>query len=253
MTSGKGAGRRRCGIIRTRWRVSPPNAHLVGEIGDLVPGLALDAGCGHGAEAIWLATSGWRVTAVDFSVTALEHARTTAEAVGPDVAERIDWIEGDLGGWEPPPRRFDLVSSLYVHVAGSVSEMVTRLATGVALGGTLLLVGHLPVDPETGEPSPAAGQVQVTVEDAVGPRSTHASGTSSWPRSGPGPGAPESMRSSARCTSPRALDRTHGSGSGGSNGEFDGRDLIPRLRSCLSPPPRPSASPSCTCSSGPRR
>lgn len=45
--------------------------------------------------------------------------------------------------------------------------MVTRLAAGVAPGGTLFLVGHLPVDPATGEPSPAAGQVQVTVEAAV--------------------------------------------------------------------------------------
>jgi SAM-dependent methyltransferase len=145
----------------------PPNAHLVAEIGDVAPGLALDAGCGHGAEAIWLAASGWRVTAVDFSVTALEHARAMALAVGADVAERIEWIESDLGSWEPPPRHFDLVSCLYVNVAGSVSEMVTRLATGVAPGGTLFLVGHLPEDPATGEPSPAAGQVQVTVEDAV--------------------------------------------------------------------------------------
>jgi SAM-dependent methyltransferase len=146
----------------------PPNAHLVAEIGDVGPGLALDAGCGHGAEAIWLAASGWRVTAVDFSVTALEHARATAQAIGADVAERIVWIESDLESWEPPPRHFDLVSCLYVHVAGSVSELVTRLATGVAPGGTLFLVGHLPVDPMTGEPTPAAGQVQVTVEDAVG-------------------------------------------------------------------------------------
>jgi SAM-dependent methyltransferase len=145
----------------------PPNAHLVAEIGDVAPGLALDAGCGHGAEAIWLAASGWRVTAVDFSVTALEHARAMAQAVGADVAERIEWVESDLGSWEPPPRHFDLVSCLYVHVAGSVREMVTRLANGVAPGGTLFLVGHLPVDPATGEPTPAAGQVQVSVEAAV--------------------------------------------------------------------------------------
>jgi SAM-dependent methyltransferase len=145
----------------------PPNAHLLAEIGDVTPGRALDAGCGHGAEAIWLAASGWRVTAVDFSVTALEHARATAEAVGADVAQRIEWVESDLGSWQPPRRSFDLVICLYVHVAGSVREMVARLATGVALGGTLLLVGHLAVDPATGEPTPAAGQVQVTVDDAV--------------------------------------------------------------------------------------
>jgi SAM-dependent methyltransferase len=145
----------------------PPNAALLTVAGDLQPGLALDAGCGHGAEAIWLAASGWRVTAVDFSVTALQHARTTARAVGADVAERIEWLEGDLGSWTPPPRRFDLVSCLYVHVAGSVGEMVSRLATGVAPGGTLFMVGHVPVDPTTGAPTPAAGQTQVTVEAAV--------------------------------------------------------------------------------------
>jgi SAM-dependent methyltransferase len=145
----------------------PPNAHLLAEARDLQPGVALDAGCGHGAEAIWLAASGWRVTAVDFSVTALDHARRTATAVGADVAERIKWVEGDLGRWTPPPRLFDLVTCLYVHVAGSVGEMVTRLAGGVAPGGTLFLVGHLPVDPTTGASTPAAGQVQVSVEDAI--------------------------------------------------------------------------------------
>jgi hypothetical protein len=45
--------------------------------------------------------------------------------------------------------------------------MVTRLGTGVAPGGTLFLVGHLPVDPATGEPTPATRQVQVSVDDAV--------------------------------------------------------------------------------------
>lgn len=145
----------------------PPNAHLVGEVRDLAPGRALDAGCGHGAEAIWLATGGWEVTAVDFSATALEHARMTAEAVGPDVAGRLTWVEADLGSWSPPTGRFDLVVSLYVHVAGSVGETVARLATGVAPGGTLFLVGHRPVDPETGRPTPAAGQVQVSVEAGV--------------------------------------------------------------------------------------
>ncbi|MGH3677151.1 MAG: hypothetical protein ACRDU5_15705 [Mycobacterium sp.] len=48
-----------------------------------------------------------------------------------------------------------------------MEETVSRLATGVAPGGTLLLVGHLPIDPVTGAETPAAGQVQVTVEAAA--------------------------------------------------------------------------------------
>jgi 2-polyprenyl-3-methyl-5-hydroxy-6-metoxy-1,4-benzoquinol methylase len=145
----------------------PPNAHLTDAVGDLRPGRALDAGCGHGAETLWLAARGWRVTAVDFSATALDHARSTAAAIGADVAERVDWVEGDLATWTPQPSHYDLVACLYVHVAGSVEEMVRRMAAGVAPGGTLFLVGHRPIDPATGAETPAAGQVQVSVDEAV--------------------------------------------------------------------------------------
>ncbi|GIE95537.1 class I SAM-dependent methyltransferase [Paractinoplanes rishiriensis] len=149
----------------------PPSAHLVAAAGDLPAGRALDAGCGHGAESLWLAAGGWRVTAVDFAETALEHARSAAESAG--LADRIDWVRGDLGVWEPPPGRFDLVVCLYVHVAGPVREMVRRLAAGVAPRGTLLLVGHRPIDPATGRETAAAAQVQVSVEDATGALDPH--------------------------------------------------------------------------------
>jgi 2-polyprenyl-3-methyl-5-hydroxy-6-metoxy-1,4-benzoquinol methylase len=145
----------------------PPNAHLTAEVGDLRPGRALDAGCGHGSDALWLAARGWQVTAVDFSPTALAHARSTGEAVGADVAERIAWVEGDLASWTPQPSHYDLVACLYVHVAGSVEEMVRRMAAGVAPGGTLFLVGHRPIDPATGAATAAADQVQVDVDTAA--------------------------------------------------------------------------------------
>ncbi len=112
----------------------PPNSHLTTELADLAPGRALDAGCGHGAETLWLAARGWQVTALDYAATALAHARSTAEAIAADVAERIDWVEADLATWAPDPEAYDLVVSLYVHVAGSVEELVQRLAAGVASG-----------------------------------------------------------------------------------------------------------------------
>jgi SAM-dependent methyltransferase len=144
----------------------PPNPFLTAEAEGLVPGRALDAGCGHGSESLWLAAHGWEVTAVDFSPTVLDHARSVAAAVGPDVAGRIDWVERDLGVWTPEPGAYDLVVSLYVHVAGSLEQAVSRLASGVARDGTLLMVGHLPIDPVTGAPTPAQGQNQVTVAAA---------------------------------------------------------------------------------------
>ncbi len=144
-----------------------PNAHLVAEISPLRPGRALDAGCGQGAEALWLAARGWQVTAIDFAATALAYAQSTAAAMGADIAERIDWFEADIAAWTPRPGDYDLVVCLYVHVAGSVVEMVQRMASGVAPGGTLFLVGHRPIDPATGKETAAAGQVQVSVEEAV--------------------------------------------------------------------------------------
>jgi len=134
----------------------PPNAHLTAEVGDLRPGRALDAGCGHGSDTLWLAARGWQVTAVDFAATALAFARSTAEALGPDVAERIAWIEADLAAWTPQPDEYALVVCLYVHIAGSVEEMMQRIATGVAPGGTCswLAIARSTRPPERRRPRP---------------------------------------------------------------------------------------------------
>ena len=145
----------------------PPNAHLIAEAANLPPGRALDAGCGHGAETLWLAAHGWQVTAVDFSPAALAHGRSMAEAAGSDIAGRIDWVESDIAAWAVEPGHYDLVVCLYVHVAESAKDMVDRMAKGVAPGGTLFLVGHRPIDPSTGTATAAASQVQVSVEGAV--------------------------------------------------------------------------------------
>ena len=169
----------------------PPNGHLITEIAALPPGLALDAGCGHGAETLWLAAHGWQVTAVDFSASALAHAEGMAKSAGAEIAERITWVAGDLSVWSPAREAFNLVVCLYVHVAGSVDEMVRRMAGGVASGGTLFMVGHRPVDPTTGQRTTAAGQVQVSVEDvtaALGPREWQFVVAEERPRGVPGSG-----------------------------------------------------------------
>lgn len=178
-----------------------PNAHLIAEIGGLRPGRALDAGCGHGADTLWLAAHGWQVTGVDFSASALAHARSTAEALGAEVAERIVWVEGDLATWTAVPEHHDLVVCLYVHVAGSVDEMVRRMASGVAPGGTLFMVGHRPIDPATGAATAAAGQVQVSVEAATAaldPRSWELVVAEERPRAAAGSGVDAVIRARRR-------------------------------------------------------
>jgi SAM-dependent methyltransferase len=127
-----------------------PNRYLVSEASGLSPGTALDAGCGEGADAIWLARQGWQVTAVDLSSVALERAGANAAAAGDQVAGRIDWQQADLTGWDPGRDRFDLVSSQYLHLpAGQREPLVQRLAAAVRPGGTLLIAAHHPSDLHT--------------------------------------------------------------------------------------------------------
>lgn len=118
-----------------------PSPSLLAEAADLAPGTALDAGCGWGADALWLAGRGWRVTAVDVSPAALEQAREASEAADQEAAAGITWTAADLVTWDPA-ERFDLVSSHFVHVPGPPEALFARLASWVAPGGTLLIVGH---------------------------------------------------------------------------------------------------------------
>src|SRR5579859_1290618 len=64
------------------------NPQLSEQAADLPPGRALDVGSGEGADAIWLAERGWRVTAMDIFTVALQRGAERAAAVGAEVARR---------------------------------------------------------------------------------------------------------------------------------------------------------------------
>ncbi len=108
---------------------SPPNPYLARETAGLAPGTALDAGCGAGAEAIWLASRGWDVTAADISSEALAHAAGRAAEGG--VSGHLRWVEADLSIWSPDTR-FDLVMTHYAHPAMPQLEFYDRIGAWVA-------------------------------------------------------------------------------------------------------------------------
>lgn len=124
-----------------------PNPHLVERAARLAGGRALDVGSGEGADALWLAGQGWQVTAIDVSPVALRKGAERAAAAGGDVADRIAWTQADVLTWGPEPGAFDLVSAQFMHLPPEPrAALFGRLAAGVAPGGTLLVVGHHPVD-----------------------------------------------------------------------------------------------------------
>lgn len=116
-----------------------PNGRLVAEVADLTPGRALDVGCGEGADAIWLARSGWTVSAIDVSDVAVSRAREAGQQAGTDV----EWVCGDVLQTPFPPHSFDLVSLQYPALPKAAGDAaVLELLDTVRPGGLLLAVYH---------------------------------------------------------------------------------------------------------------
>jgi 2-polyprenyl-3-methyl-5-hydroxy-6-metoxy-1,4-benzoquinol methylase len=134
------------------------SAQLVAEVAGMTPGSVLDAGCGTGADAVWLARQGWQVTAVDVSETAVRRAQALAGQAEPAVSQRISWVVADLTEWSPP-QRYDLVVSQYVHPDLPFGAFVGRLAQAVAPGGTLLVVGHDHADSHSAAHAPTTASI----------------------------------------------------------------------------------------------
>lgn len=92
-------------------------------------GRALDAACGFGGNALYLASFGYQVDAVDASGFALTQAR--AEAVQRGLP--LNLVQADLSRWRVPPARYDLILVFYYLNRA----LMPVLAAGLRPGGLL--------------------------------------------------------------------------------------------------------------------
>jgi 2-polyprenyl-3-methyl-5-hydroxy-6-metoxy-1,4-benzoquinol methylase len=130
-----------------------PNRVLVELAGELTPGTALDVGCGEGADAVWLAERGWRVTGADVSPVALERAERHAAEAG--LTGRTSWLHADLVAGDALPGGNDLVTAMFVHIpAAEFDRVYGAVAAAVQPGGLLLVAGHHPDERHTGLRNP---------------------------------------------------------------------------------------------------
>ncbi|HEY8339536.1 MAG TPA: methyltransferase domain-containing protein [Egibacteraceae bacterium] len=139
-----------------------PNRWVAEVLAALPPGRALDLAAGEGRNAIWLASRGWQVTAVDFSRVAIDKAAALAARQG--VA--LDLVVADVTEWTPPAAAFDAVVIAYLQLPREPMAAVLRsAATAVAPGGTLLVVGHDRDNLDRGHGGPQDPEVLLTVPD----------------------------------------------------------------------------------------
>ena len=145
-----------------------PNAVVESEARDLPAGAALDLASGEGRNALWLASLGWRVTAVDFSTVATARARRlAAERLGRR-ADLFTAVTADLLSWRPTPSSADLVLLAYLQLPAGQRRQVHRMAAdALASGGTLILVAHHLDNLEHGVGGPPDPSVLFTQRDVL--------------------------------------------------------------------------------------
>ncbi|MFI6871314.1 class I SAM-dependent methyltransferase [Nocardia sp. NPDC050406] len=137
---------------------APPNSTVVEQVfglerrfpgGEGKPELprVLDLGCGEGANAMWLATHGWQVDAVDFAQVAIDKGRTVASRLSRSVRNRIRWFCADVtdldaAGLTGP---YELVLMAFVQLpARQRRKLLLRAADMLTEEGVLLVLGHDP-------------------------------------------------------------------------------------------------------------
>lgn len=143
-----------------------PNRWVERELADLPPGRAVDLACGEGRNALWLATRGWQVTAVDFSAVALDKGRTLESRQVPSTP-RVTWVHGDATAYRPAEPA-DLALLCYLHLApADWKATLTGAVDALGPGGTLLVVGHDSTNIVEGVGGPQDPTVLFTAADVV--------------------------------------------------------------------------------------
>ena len=137
-----------------------PNQFVAAECADLAPGRAVDLACGEGRNAIWLASLGWQVVAVDFSQVALDKGREVAGEA--DIA----WVCADATQWQG--EGLDLAVVAYFQVPASMRRQAVRhVVASLRPGGTLVWVAHDSTNLGEGTGGPQDPAVLMTAEDVV--------------------------------------------------------------------------------------
>ncbi len=139
------------------------NQFVEAHLADLDPGTAIDLGAGEGRNAVWLASRGWTVTAVDFSQVGLDKAQQLASEHGVDIVT----VQADATTWQPDGP-VDLVVLSYLQLpADQQRSVLEHAATWLAPGGTLFVIAHDRSNVEHGHGGPPSAEVCYGVDDTV--------------------------------------------------------------------------------------
>ncbi|MGH3445674.1 MAG: class I SAM-dependent methyltransferase [Nocardioidaceae bacterium] len=145
-----------------------PNQFVEAELAGLPPGRALDLAAGEGRNTLWLAETGWQVTAVDFSQAGLDKGRAAQRAHPDGDCMHIDWVCADALTWRAESSDFGLAVLAYLQLPPEQRRTAVRNAfTALQVTGTFLLVAHDSSNIAEGTGGPQDPDVLCTAEDVL--------------------------------------------------------------------------------------
>ena len=145
------------------WSLSP-NATVERYLRGSKPGRALDVGAGEGRNAVWLASEGWDVMAVDFSAAGIEKARALAESQRVD----LELVVADVTKFEMGVQAWDLVLLSYLQIPNPERlEVLAKAAAAVAEGGLIFVIAHDKANVSGGWGGPPDEAVCYSVDETV--------------------------------------------------------------------------------------
>ena len=142
-----------------------PNQFVAEELSELSPGRAVDVAAGEGRNALWLASLGWQVTALDFSRVALDKGRRIAERQ--ELSGSLEWEHADATVWHAEAS-YDLAVVAYLQLPAEERRAAHRNAfESLVVGGTFLLVAHDATNLLRGTGGPQDPDFLMTADDVL--------------------------------------------------------------------------------------
>ena len=113
-----------------------PNQFFKEQIEHLEPGKVLFVGEGEGRNAVYAASKGWAVDAVDISGEAKKKADKLAEESGVEINFKV----ADIADYSPADSNYDLIVFIYFHVMPDLrEESHSKMLKSLKPGGRIVL------------------------------------------------------------------------------------------------------------------
>jgi SAM-dependent methyltransferase len=118
-----------------------PNTFLAEHYLKLPKGKVLSLAEGEGRNAVFLASQGYEVTAVDSSKVGLEKGRQLAEEMG----VHVEWIHADLNDFDLGTQQWNGIVSIFCPLPSSIRQkLYQNLPQALKPGGVFVLEAYTP-------------------------------------------------------------------------------------------------------------